>query len=78
MDYVKDVPVIPERRTATGRALLERRIVQIKDAKADPEYGWEEAYRLGDFRTIVGVPMLREGEPIGRACAASRSVCFAR
>ena len=65
MDYVKDVPVIPERRTATGRALLERRIVQIEDVKADPEYGWEEAYRLGDFRTIVGVPMLREGEPIG-------------
>ncbi len=65
MGYVKDVPVLPERRTATGRALLERRIVQIEDVKADPEYGREEAYRLGDFRTIVGVPMLREGEPIG-------------
>ena len=65
MNYVKDVPVVPERRTATGRALLERRIVQIEDVKADPEYGWEEAYRLGDFRTIIGVPMLREGVPIG-------------
>ncbi len=65
MQYVKDVPVIPERRTATGRALLERKIVQIEDVKADPEYGWEEAPRLGDFRTIIGVPMLREGVPIG-------------
>ena len=65
MEYVKDVPVVPERRTATGRALLERQIVQIADVKADPEYGWEEASRLGDFRTIIGVPMLREGVPIG-------------
>ena len=65
MEYVKDVPVVPERRTATGRALLERQIVQIADVKADPEYGWEEAYRLGDFRTIIGVPMLREDVPIG-------------
>ena len=33
---------VPERRTATGRALLERQIVQIADVKADPEYGWEK------------------------------------
>ena len=65
MEYVKDVPVVPERRTATGRALLERRIVQIEDVRADPEYEWKEAMRLGDFRTIIGVPMLREGVPIG-------------
>ena len=65
MEYVKDVPVVPERGTATGRALLEGQIVQIADVKADPEYGWEEASRLGDFRTILGVPMLREGVPIG-------------
>ena len=56
---------LPERRTATGRALLERQIVQIADVKSDPEYGWEEASRFGDFRTIIGVPMLREGVPIG-------------
>jgi GAF domain-containing protein len=65
MDYVKDVPVEPERGTATGRALLERKAIHIPDVKADPEYGWVEAQRLGDYRTIIGVPMLREGVPIG-------------
>ena len=65
MDFVKDVPVEPGRGTATGRALLEQRAIHIPDVKADPEYGWTEAQRLGDYRTIIGVPMLREGVPIG-------------
>ncbi len=65
MEFVRDVPVEPERGTATGRALLERKAIHIPDVKADPEYGWVEAQRLGDYRTIIGVPMLREGVPIG-------------
>jgi GAF domain-containing protein/CheY-like chemotaxis protein len=65
MDYVRQIPVAPERGTATGRALLEGRVVHIPDARSDPEYTWSEAQRLGDFRTILSVPMLREGVPIG-------------
>jgi signal transduction histidine kinase len=65
MDYVQSVPVVPERGTAIGRALLEGEIIHIHDAKADPEYTWPEAQRLGGFRTMLGVPMLREGVPIG-------------
>jgi GAF domain-containing protein len=65
VDFVKDVPVEPERGTATGRALLEGKVIHIPDVKADREYGWAEAQRLGDYRTIIGVPMLREGVPIG-------------
>jgi len=64
MDYVREVPVEPEQGSATGRALLEGRVVHIPDAQADPEYTFE-AQRLGDFRTILGVPMLRDGIPIG-------------
>ena len=65
MDYVQDIPIKAERGSASGRALLEGRVVHIPDVKADPEYTWCEAQRLGDFRTIVAVPMLREELPIG-------------
>ena len=65
VEYVRDVPVEPERRTATGRALLEGKVIHIADVLNDLDYGWAEAQRLGDFRTILGVPMLREGIPIG-------------
>jgi signal transduction histidine kinase len=65
MDYVKDIPIKPDRGSASGRALLEGRVIHIADVKADPEYTWVEAQRLGDFRTILSVPMLREGVPIG-------------
>jgi two-component system, NtrC family, sensor kinase len=63
--YVSTVPVIPERGTATGRALLEGKVVHIPDVQADPEYTFVEAQKLGGFRTILSVPMLREGTPIG-------------
>ncbi|MGB9409640.1 MAG: GAF domain-containing protein, partial [Pseudolabrys sp.] len=65
MEYVQDIPIKAEPGSASGRALLEGRVVHIPDVKADPEYTWSEAQRLGDFRTIVAVPMLREGVPIG-------------
>src|SRR5262249_24512580 len=65
MNYVKDVPVELERGTVPGRALLEGQIIHIPDVLADPDYTWAQAPRLGGFRTILGVPMLREGVPIG-------------
>ena len=65
MDYVRDIPIKAERGSAFGRALLEGGVVHIPDVKADPEYTMVEAQRLGDYRTILGVPMLREGVPIG-------------
>jgi two-component system, NtrC family, sensor kinase len=65
MNYVRTVPVVPDRSSATGRALLERTIVHIPDVKADTDYTFNEARRLGDFRTILAVPMLREGTPLG-------------
>jgi two-component system, NtrC family, sensor kinase len=48
-----------------GKADMEGRIVQILDVKADPEYTFSPGLDLGEFRTALGVPMLREGVPIG-------------
>ena len=65
MDYAKDIPIKADRSSVSGRALVEGRVVQIPDVKADPDYTWSEAQKLGGFRTALGVPMLREGVPIG-------------
>ena len=65
MDYVRNIPIEPERGSASGRALLEGRAVHIPDVKTDPEYTLVEGQRLGDYRTVLAVPMLREGVPIG-------------
>src|SRR5438552_14215158 len=48
-----------------GRALLEGKAVHIADVLADPEYALTEVQKLGGYRTMLGVPMLREGVPIG-------------
>jgi signal transduction histidine kinase len=65
MDRVKAMPVRPERGNVSGRALLEGRTVHIPDIFADPEYTFTEAQELAGVRTALGVPMLREGNPIG-------------
>ena len=65
IELFKDVPVEPGRGTAMGRALIEGKVVQIADVMEDPEYTWTDAQRLLTFRTILGVPLMREGTPIG-------------
>jgi GAF domain-containing protein len=66
VEYVRTIPVVPEAGSVHGRALLEGRIIHIPDVQADPSYAWAEvAQRLGGYRTILGVPLLREGIPIG-------------
>ena len=65
VDYVKDIPIEADRGSAAGRALLEGKVIHIPDVKADSEYRFPEAQSLGDYRTVLCVPMLREGVPIG-------------
>jgi signal transduction histidine kinase len=65
IELVHDAPVEPDRGTAPGRALEEKKSVHIVDAAADPEYVWAEAQKLGGYRTMLAVPMLREDVPLG-------------
>jgi GAF domain-containing protein len=65
IDHVKELPVVPDGATAHGRALLEGKAVHIPDVLADPDYKFAEGQRLGGLRTVLGVPMLREGVAIG-------------
>jgi signal transduction histidine kinase len=66
MEYARSVPVEPEGGSVHGRVLLEGRIVHIPDVLVDPSYTWADVVKKwGDYRTIVGIPLLRQGVPIG-------------
>src|SRR5262249_27113693 len=58
-------PIRAGRGTTVGRALLERRPVQIPDVQVDSEYDFPEAQKLQGLRTVLAVPLLREGVPLG-------------
>ncbi|MGC1590720.1 MAG: GAF domain-containing protein, partial [Pseudolabrys sp.] len=56
---------LQDARTVTGVALLEGQVVHVPDVRVPRDHIWARAQRLGGFRTMLGVPMLREGVPIG-------------
>jgi GAF domain-containing protein len=64
-EYLKTLTFAPGREGVVGRVLLEHKPVQIADVLADPDYRLREVQRLGGFRTHLGLPLLREGNPIG-------------
>src|SRR5262252_4028987 len=63
-------PAPPSRRTAAARAILERDFVQIPDIDADPDYVLGAQAMVGHYRSVVGVPILRDGVPIGAIAVA--------
>jgi GAF domain-containing protein len=64
-EYVTAHPAGIDRGTVSGRVLLEGKIVQVLDVLTDPEYTHYEPEKVGGYRTVLGVPLLREGLPIG-------------
>jgi GAF domain-containing protein len=64
-EYLESVAIEPGRGTIVGRTLLEGRTVHVHDIQADPEYDLSGLISIGDYRTTLGVPLLREGTPIG-------------
>jgi two-component system NtrC family sensor kinase len=73
-DLVERTTYQAGRGSVIGRVLLERTPIHILDAELDPEYQQGEHQKLGGFRTILGVPLLREGMPIGIFVLGRRSV----
>src|SRR5262249_20202750 len=72
-EYLERTPIKPGRESATARALLERVPIHVPAAQSDPNYELASA-KVGSFRTIVAVPLLREGVPIGVFALARRIV----
>jgi two-component system, NtrC family, sensor kinase len=64
-EYMRERPIVPGQGTVLGRAVAEGKPVQVDDVTADPEYKLTEGQRLGGFRTVLGVPLMREGTPMG-------------
>ena len=63
-------PAPPSRRSAAARAILERSFVQIPDINMDPDYLLGAQAVVGGYRSVVGVPILRDGLPIGSIAVA--------
>ncbi|MCG2632557.1 GAF domain-containing protein [Bradyrhizobium sp. WYCCWR 13023] len=74
IEFLKGHPITPDRGTITGRAVLERRPIQIDDVSNDPEYTLRESTTLAGQHTALCVPLLREGEPIGTIVLARQRV----
>jgi signal transduction histidine kinase len=72
-EYLERTPIKPGRGSASARALLERVPIHVHDARTDPNYQLASA-KVGGFHTIVAIPLLREGMPIGVFALARRSV----
>jgi len=70
----RNVIILPGTGTVVGRAALERHTVQILDAWTDPLYEAKDDARVGGVHTMIGVPLLREGAPIGVIGLARRRV----
>ena len=58
-------PLAPGSGTMVGRAAMNRQVVRIDDLLADPTYTLKEEAKIGGARSMIGVPLMREGEPIG-------------
>ena len=74
IEFLKTHPLKVDRGTITGRAVLERRTVQILDVATDPEYTLRESTTLANQHTAICVPLLRESEPIGTIVLARQRV----
>ena len=72
--FMETHPVYLGRGTITGRTVLEGKAIQIPDVLADAEFTFTESVKIGGMRTMLGVPLLRDGVPIGVIMLSRRTV----
>jgi GAF domain-containing protein len=65
LEIERQTPISPGPGTVVGRAAMNRRVVLIEDAWTDPLYEKKEDAKIGGVHSMIGVPLMREGEPIG-------------
>jgi GAF domain-containing protein len=65
MSYMREHPQSPGRETVAGRVFQTGEVQNISDVQADPDYDYGEGPRLGNFRALLGVPLLRDGKVEG-------------
>ncbi|WP_170775771.1 GAF domain-containing protein [Ruegeria lacuscaerulensis] len=73
-DYVSAHPISPNDSGVTGRAILSKRTIYIEDVQADPTYTWMEESGVGEYRSVLGVPLVKSGAVVGVISVGSREV----
>jgi GAF domain-containing protein len=68
------VPIRQDRGSIAGRALLEKAIVHVSDVLTDSEYTYGEVQQIAGYRTVLGVPLMRQGDPMGVIFLARKNV----
>jgi two-component system, NtrC family, sensor kinase len=65
VQHAANNPIAPGHGSLTGRTALERQTIHLPDCLADPKYNYFDYQRSGQYRTMLGVPLLRDGTAIG-------------
>jgi len=73
-EFMARHPIPSGSGSISGRVVLEGRAVQVADVQTDPEYEFKEGAKFGGLHTMLGVPLLREGSPIGVIALSRTSV----
>lgn len=64
-EYVKSHPISPSQSGVSGRAILSKRTIYIEDVEADSSYTWMEESGVGEYRSLLGVPLVKSNEVVG-------------
>jgi GAF domain-containing protein len=72
--YMDTHPIPSGRGSIVGRTVLDRATIHLHDVQTEPDFKMSEAARIGGIRTMLGVPLLREGMPIGVIVLQRRNV----